>query len=197
MSPALRTGPGTSECWVSVCGRRGWWKSSPAPYPERSESTVLWHSLPGVLSRMGVSTGQGAVGCLSSVRDLPLWPTPSTIGQPAPSCPDSPHPIPGESSHPFREAPFLQKQRQTQGSSQGQGHHGLGAGSGLRPGFSSDPHTHTTLEGPLDIGPTQSYFRVGRALSRLWKLRFREGLQVSQRSRAGRTKPAFSLPHIP
>ena len=30
---------------------------------------------------MGVLTGQEAVGCLSSVRDLPLWPTPSAIGQ--------------------------------------------------------------------------------------------------------------------
>lgn len=75
---------------------------------------------PRGLESPGGPTGQGAGSCLSSVRDLPLWPTPSAIGQPAPSCPDSPLPIPGESSHPFREAPFLQKQRQTQGSGQGQ-----------------------------------------------------------------------------
>lgn len=195
MFPALRTGAGTSKGWVRVYGRQGWWKSGPVLLPERSESILLWHFFPGLLSPWGLP-GQGAGSCLPTGRDLSLWPTPSAIGQPAPFRPAIPHPMPGESSHPFREAPFLQKQRQTRES--GQGRDGLGASSGLRPGFSSDSPPHIPLEGPLDIGPSQSHFRVGRAPSRWgnWGLD-RAGLQVSQGSRAGRTKPALSLPHIP
>lgn len=148
-----------------VCERKGWWKNGHGLHPERSAGMVLWHSFPELVSRMGV--GQGRAGsCVPTGRALSLWPTPSAIGQAAPSCPASPHPIPGESSHPFREAPFLQKQRQTQESGQGQGHHSLGAGSGLRSGSSRSP-IHIPLEGPLDIGPTQSHFRLGRTPS-IW-----------------------------
>lgn len=152
----LHTGPGTIKSWVSVYRRPGWWKSGPGLFPGRSESALLWHCFPGVLSGMG-SARAGAGSCLPTGRDLLLRPTPSAIGQPAPFCPAAPHPMPGESSHPFREAPFLQQQRQTQESVQGQGHYGLRAGSALRPGFSSDlPYTylsrgfgHRTLPEPL------------------------------------------------
>lgn len=85
------------------------------------EGMVLWH-FPGGLESHGGLLEQGAVSYWPAVWDLLLWPTSLAVGQPAPSCPTSPHTIPGKSPHPFWEAPFLQKQRQTQG----QGHCGGG-----------------------------------------------------------------------
>ena len=46
----------------------------------------------------------------ASWRNFPLWPTSSTVGQPT-----LPYPISCESSHPFREAPFLEKTKTNTG----------------------------------------------------------------------------------
>lgn len=57
---------------------------------------------PRALEAAGVCQGRGP----PSWRDLPLWPTSSAVGQPTLPCP-----ISCESSHPFREAPFLEKNK--------------------------------------------------------------------------------------
>lgn len=117
MGPFTRV-PSPAWYWQvpGVCGREaGGMNGCPELHLVRFRGgMVLWHFFPRglVLFLHGSLPGQGAVSCLLAVRDLLLWPT-SSIVQPSPSCPTSPFPIPGESPHPFRETPFLQKQRQT------------------------------------------------------------------------------------